>query len=122
MKGVVVFAYNFPHRKTQDFLFHLFGCGIKVNHVFAADAVKLDILPSEVRTKIRHSTPLHPSDVSKAIGAEYHQVPHRGAQINALIEEINLEIGIIAGARILQADVINGFSDGIINLSLSAYD
>ena len=42
-------------------------------------------------------------------------MPHRGAQINALIEEINLEIGIIAGARILQADVINGFSDGIIN-------
>ena len=115
MKGVVVFAYNFPHRKTQDFLFHLFGCGIKVNHVFAADAVKLDIPPSEVRTKIRHSTPLHPFDVSKAIGAEYHQVPHRGAQINALIEEINSEIGIIAGARILQADVINGFSDGIIN-------
>ena len=115
MKGVVVFAYNFPHRKTQDFLFHLFGCGIKVNHVFAADAVKLDISPSEVRTKIRHSTPLHPFDVSKAIGAEYHQVPHQGAQINALIEEINSEIGIIAGARILQADVINGFSDGIIN-------
>ena len=115
MKEVVVFAYNFPHRKTQDFLFHLFACGIKVNHVFAADAVKLDIPPSEVRTKIRHCTPLHPSDVAKSIGAQYHQVPHQGSQINALIEEINPEIGIIAGARILKADVINGFRNGIIN-------
>ncbi|MDB4721002.1 formyltransferase family protein [Verrucomicrobiales bacterium] len=115
MKEVVVFAYNFPHRKTQDFLFHLFGCGIKVDHVFAADAVKLDIPPSEVRTKIRHCTPLHPSDVTESIGAQYHQVPHQGSQINSLIEEINPEIGIIAGARILQADVINGFSNGIIN-------
>ena len=115
MKEVVVFAYNFPHRKTQDFLFHLFGCGIKVDHVFAADAVELDIPPSEVRTKIRHCTPLHPSDVAKSIGAQYHQVPHQGSQINALIEEINPEIGIIAGARILKADVINGFRNGIIN-------
>ena len=115
MKEVVVFAYNFPHRKTQDFLFHLFACGIKVGHVFAADAVELDIPPSEVRTKIRHCTPLHPSDVAKSIGAQYHQVPHQGSQINALIEEINPEIGIIAGARILKADVINGFRNGIIN-------
>ena len=89
MKEIVVFAYNFPHRKTQDFLFHLFACGIKINHVFAADAVKLDIPPSEVRTKVRHCTPLHPSDVAKSIGAQYHQVPHQGSQINALIEEIN---------------------------------
>ena len=115
MKEIVVFAYNFPHRKTQDFLFHLFACGIKVNHVFAADAVKLDIPPSEVRTKIRHCTQLDPSDVAKSIGAQYHQVPHQGSQINALIEEINPEIGIIAGARILKADVINGFRNGIIN-------
>ena len=115
MKEVVVFAYNFPHKKTQDFLFHLFANGIKVSHVFAADAVKLDISPSEVKTKIRHCTPLHPSDVAKAIGAQYHQVPHQGPQINSLIEEINPDIGIIAGARILQAEVIDGFSKGIIN-------
>jgi len=115
MKEVIVFAYNFPHRKTQDFLFHLFASGIKVNHVFAADAVKLDIPPSEVRTKIRHRTPLNPPDVAKAIGAEYHQVSHEGSQINALIEAIKPGMGIIAGARILEADVINGFSNGIIN-------
>ncbi len=115
MKEVVLFAYNFPHRKTQDFLFHLFASGIKVNHVFAADAIKLDIPPSETRTKIRHYIPLHPADVSKAIGAEYHQVPHQGSQINSLIEKINPGIGIIAGARILRADVINSFKNGIIN-------
>ena len=115
MKEVVVFAYNFPHKKTQDFLFRLFASEVRVSHVFAADAVKLDIPPSEVRTKIRHCTPLHPSDVAKAIGAQYHQVTHQGPQINSLIEEINPDIGIIAGARILQADVIDGFSKGIIN-------
>ena len=115
MEEVVVFAYNFPHRKTQDFLFRLFANGTKVSHIFAADAVKLDIPPSEVRTKIRHCTPLYPSDVAKAIGAQYHQVPHQGSQINSLIEEINPDIGIIAGARILQAEVIDGFSKGIIN-------
>ena len=67
MKEVVVFAYNFPHKKTQDFLFRLFASEVRVSHVFAADAVKLDIPPSEVRTKIRHCTPLYPADVAKAM-------------------------------------------------------
>ena len=41
--SVVVLAYNFPHRKTQDFLFRLFAEGVSVGHVLAADPVKLKV-------------------------------------------------------------------------------
>ncbi len=115
MQPLSVFAYNFPHRKTQDFLFRLRADGFEISDVLAADPVKLNIPPSTVRTKLRHRPALHPEKVSEMIGARYHVVPHRGAELIALLDEIRPEIGVIAGARILKPDVIGKFSAGVIN-------
>jgi folate-dependent phosphoribosylglycinamide formyltransferase PurN len=114
-QAVVVFAYNFPHRKTQDFLFRLFAEGIKVSDVLAAEPVKLNIPPGEIRTKVRHSGLVHPRQVANAIGARYHVVSHRGDEVVGLLKELDPSIGVIAGARILKSDVIGQFSGGIIN-------
>ena len=113
--SVVVFAYNFLHRRTQDFLLHLFAEGIEVSHVLAANAVKLNIPPSGIRSKLRHTGLLHPEKISKAIGAQYHVAPHRGEEIEALLGEIQPELAVIAGARILKNPVIRRFRTGIIN-------
>ncbi|MFP6875011.1 MAG: formyltransferase family protein [Verrucomicrobiales bacterium] len=114
-ESVVVFAYNFPHRKTQDFLFRLLAEKIRVSDVLAADPVKLNIPSGEVRTKVRHSGLIHPGKVAAAIGARYHVLAHRGAEIVDLLSEIRPSIGVIAGARILKRDVIGLFDKGIIN-------
>lgn len=113
--AVVVFAYNFPHRKTQDFLFRLFAEGIEVSDVFAADPVELSIPPGQIRTKVRHAGLVHPRKVAEAIGSRYHVIPHRGSELIGLLKELNPSIGVIAGARILKSDVISQFERGIIN-------
>ncbi len=114
-QGVVLFAYNFPHRKTQDFLFRLLAEGVPVGHVLAADPVKLAIPPSEVRSKLRHTALLEPRKVAEAVGARYHVVPHKGAELENLLDEIRPVLGIIAGARILKPAVLERFSTGIVN-------
>ena len=116
MKPLVVFAYNFPHKKTQDILLHLFVHGYEVGLILAANPVKLNIPPHTIRTKIRHSALLHPQQISKRIGANYIVLPHNSREAEELLQQINPELGIIAGARILKNHIISKFSIGIINL------
>jgi len=116
MKPLVVFAYNFPHKKTQDVLIHLFLNGYQVGWVFAADYVDLGIPKPSIRTKIRHTALLHPARVAHAIGAQYRVVEHNSEELASILDSINPDLGIIAGARILKKHIIDKFAVGIINL------
>jgi len=116
MNPLVVFAYNFPHKKTVDVLLHLFAHGYPVGWVLAADPVPLSIPPPAVRTKIAHYVPLHPQIVAERLGAQYVVAPHNSQLVEQLLSEIKPELGVIAGARILKDFVINKFRIGIINL------
>lgn len=116
MKPLVVFAYNFPHKKTQDILLYLFVLGYNVKWVLAANPVKLNIPPPSIRSKIRHAALLPPQKIAQAIGARYYVVDHNSEQAKALLDEIKPELGIIAGARILKKHIIDTFTIGIINL------
>lgn len=113
--SIVVFAYNFPHKKSQDILLRLFLEGYQVNDVIAMDPVPLKIPSPAVRTKIRHIGLLHPRVVAARIGARYHVMPHNDGRTVDLLGSIRPDLGIIAGARILKAPVINNFAVGIIN-------
>jgi len=112
---LAVFCYNFPHKKSQDFIIRLFLEGIKVVCVFAADPVELNIPPASIRTKIRHIGLLHPRYIAERLGIEYFVAPHNSSEVITKIKDNNLNLGIIAGARILKAPVIESFSKGIIN-------
>ena len=112
---IAVFAYNFPHKKTQDFLFWLKVLGFNVRLVIAADPVKLKIPPATVRTKIRHKALLHPRDVTTNLGWEYRVAAHNSQETRTLLEEHKIELGVIAGARILKAHIIESVPLGIIN-------
>ncbi|MCH7945909.1 MAG: hypothetical protein IIC73_07860, partial [Armatimonadetes bacterium] len=113
---VAVFAYNFPHKKTQDFLFRLFLDGWNVVSVIGADPVKLRIPASSIRTKLKHIGLTHPKDVAKRLGMDFVVLPHRGEEIERHLDEIDADIGVVAGARILKAPVIGRFKSGIVNL------
>lgn len=113
--SIVVFAYNFPHKKTYDILLRLLVEGYTVSHVLAADPVKLNIPPSSVRTKIRHPATVHPSVVARRFGIPYSVVPHNSPEAEQLLRSLAPELGIIAGARILKGHIIRTFGCGIIN-------
>ena len=112
---VAVFAYNFPHKKTQDFLFILKVLGADVRLVLAADPVNLKIPPHSIRTKIRHIGLLHPKEIADAFGLPYKVVRHNSAEVPSLVSEVGATIGVIAGARILKPYVINAFKLGVVN-------
>jgi methionyl-tRNA formyltransferase len=112
---VVVFAYDFPHRKSQDFLLRLFMEGVPVHTVLAAPRVDLGIPGPSVRSKIRHRPALHPRKVAERIGARYEVVAHDGEEALTLLRSLRPDLGIVAGARILSAEMIDAFPAGIIN-------
>jgi phosphoribosylglycinamide formyltransferase-1 len=112
---IALFGYNFPHKKTEDLLVRLFLLRYDIVAVLAADPVKLNIPPSAVRTKLRHDALLHPKVVAGALGVPYHVVPHNSAEAVELIRDLALDLGIVGGARILKAPVIDAFRIGVIN-------
>jgi len=111
---IVLFAYNFPHKKTQDFIFRILAEGYRIETIYAADPVKLNIPSSIVKTKINHRGLIHPKTIADAFGIRYIVTDHN----NDLIINENKgtdNIAIISGARIIKANVVESFSKGIIN-------
>lgn len=112
---LVVFAYNFPHRKTQDFLFFCQHYRIKVDAVIAADFVNLNFPPKRYRSHIRPMGLIHPEELCRSMGIPYFACPHNSEKSLKLIQEMKPELGLVAGARMLSKNVIDGFSKGIVN-------
>jgi len=112
---VAVFAYNFPHKKTQDFLFNLKVSNIDVRIILAAESIKLNIPEPTIRTKIRHIGVVHPREIAEAFGFPYSVVKHNSEKAVLQIKESGAALGVIAGARILKAHVIDAFPLGIVN-------
>lgn len=116
MRPLVVFAYNFPHKKTQDVLVQLYLHGYRKVVVLAQDYEPLKVSGPAIRTKIRHRALLPPPAVAQSLGYAFHVVHHNSPEAVALLREFGPELGVIAGARILKKEVIVAFSIGIINL------
>lgn len=110
-----LFAYNFPHRKTQDFIYRLLSEGVTIDVIFAANKVELSIPPSSIRKSVRFEALVHPSEIAKNLGIPYQVVDHNSNEIESLVKEHEISLGIIAGARIIKSHVIDLFRHGIIN-------
>jgi phosphoribosylglycinamide formyltransferase-1 len=112
--SIVLFAYNFPHKKTQDFIFRILAEGYQIQSIYAADAIKLNIPPSTVKTKINHIGLIHPKLIADAFGIRYIVTDHNNELIIKENKDTN-NLAIISGARILNAKIVDVFSRGIIN-------
>ena len=111
-----VFAYNFPHKKTQEGLLHLFLQVYRIECVLAADPVQLRFYQSKLRIAPRGVPYTHPRVVAERIGADYHVVAHDSAEAHDLIRSHDLDLGVILGARILKKPTIDAFNVGVLNL------
>jgi len=112
--NIVLFAYNFPHRKTIDFIDKIYASGFKIALVLAADFINIKSprsffsidknVPSiSIQNKaIQNSIPLH-------------EVKHNSLESQKLIVKYHINFGIISGARILKKNIIQSVKYGILN-------
>jgi methionyl-tRNA formyltransferase len=112
---MVIFAYDFPHRKTVDFIFHCLLRKYKIDAIIGAPPVKLNIPKSSIRSKLRHEASYHPKEVASAFNVPYFVAPHNSSVTQQLLSELKPQIGLIGGARILKPHIIEEFGTGIIN-------
>jgi phosphoribosylglycinamide formyltransferase-1 len=112
---IVLFCYNFPHKKTQDFLHRLFVENADVVAVLSADPVPLNIPASAIRLKPRLVGLMHPRDICGRYGWRYEVVDHASDACARVIREVAGEVGIVAGARILKEPVLSAPTRGIVN-------
>ena len=110
-----VFAYDFPHKKTQDFIIKMHIYGIKPSMVVASPPVNLKLPKTILRDKYRSVDLMHPRELCGDLGIPYIQMPHTASGLPGLLREKGIKLGIIAGARILSGRVIESVTGGIIN-------
>lgn len=111
-----VFAYNFPHWKTQEGIHNLILNGFKPDIIFAADPVKLNFYQSKVRISPKDLYLTHPKDIAETHNIPYHVTIHNSEETKDLIQQYDLDVGIILGSRILKPIVIDQFKVGILNM------
>lgn len=114
---VAVFAYDFPHRKTREFLRELNFSGFDNVFVFAAPKLSLNVdqreyFPPLVLTKASESTKV----ICERIGYRFCACRHDDEElIGSVIRQHEIEFAIIAGARILPSSIIDLFPKGVLN-------
>jgi phosphoribosylglycinamide formyltransferase-1 len=111
-----VFAYNWPHYKTQTGLLNMYLNSIKPDIVFAADPVELKFYKSKKRTCVK-SIRLHDTQkICQSLDIDFVNVEHNSEECEKYIRKRDLDLGIILGARIIKNNIINSFKIGIINM------
>lgn len=117
-KHIAIFAYDFPHQKSYDFIKDLVSYGLKNLVVFAAPKKDLSHLsrPRSREPLFSDFSPLETRTLCKNLGLPYYAIEHNDVpQLRLLVSEYLTEVAIIAGARIIPAEVISLFSKGIVN-------
>ena len=113
---IAVFAYDFPHSKTERILWELYLNHITVDCVIAAPWENLNQPISAVRVKLYRQAMHHPRDICARLGIPYFVCAHNSDACVGILRNGKIDIGIIAGARILKPVVIDAVGTGIINL------
>ena len=112
---MILFAYDFPHRKTQDFIFYLNYFNYKLDAVIGAPKqlikVPEHIYHSDVPTIGLHDT----REMCWKMKIPYYMMRHNSPECLEYLDRVKPKLGLISGARILKKEIIDKFSLGIIN-------
>ncbi len=113
---LVVFAYDFPHRKSYDVITRLVAAGLRPSAVLGAPAVQLSVPAPAVRVKPRHLEAAEPAALCASLGVPYFAVDHQSEDCLLILGDLRPRLGVVAGARVLRAAVLDHFPGGVINL------
>jgi phosphoribosylglycinamide formyltransferase-1 len=119
--NLCVFTYDFPHRRSFEFLLTLMLEDIPVKLVVATPWKKLGVphLPAGLVPKVRDDHPQKIASLMHAVsGARtaYVSMDHDDPALLGLLERYKIDFGLIAGARIIKPAVIDAIPKGILNM------
>ena len=110
---IVLFAYNFHHRKTEDFIKKIHDFGFSISLILAADFVKIT-KPKSLFNHIQLKSIL-PEELAEIYKIPYYVVKHNSLEAQNLLKQYEINFGIIAGSRILKKEIISLVRYGILN-------
>lgn len=116
---IAVFSYAFPHRKTFDFLQLIRSRGFTRVIVFGAPRKNLDHQDGLCYfNKFEGKAVVEDTEkVCERLGFEYVSCEHDDVElINRLVCSNKIKFSVISGARIIKPNIIDLFSDGILNI------
>lgn len=115
-KQIMLFIYDFPHKKTEDFLFRLLIEGYEIKYSIAAPWKRLNIKSSVVRVDQKHEGLIHPRLICEKFGIKYLSLDHDSKETLDFIKKNPVDLYIVSGARILSQEVISACQGKILNI------
>ncbi len=112
---MILFSYNFYHKKTADIINYLVLNKIKIDLIIAANKKDLNLPEKPFTIKVNNSSDVHPSDIAKRHNIPYIIEDHNSDVVESELNKIKPKIGLITGARIIKKSIIDLFQIGIIN-------
>lgn len=112
----MLFVYDFPHKKTQDFLFRLITEGYKIEYCIASPWKKLNIPASRVRIDLKHEGLIHPGKICESFNIRYKAFDHDSQNAIRYIRKNPVDLYIISGARILTKEAIEACQGKVLNI------
>ena len=109
--NIALFSYHFPHKKTYNFIEHLLKAKYKISLIISAEFVEIE-LP---KSKIKHIKNLNSEDLAEEHNIPYEIAPHNSSRCLELLNLYKINLGIISGARIINANIINAIKFGVLN-------
>lgn len=111
---IALFTYDWPHQKTQRFIFALLVNGYKPDVVIATEYVPRETEGFPV--KPLHIGLIDPEEICKAFGIPYIEADHSSDYCVKFLRRRGIDLGVIAGAGILPQKTIDAVNFGIINV------
>ena len=115
MSNIILFVYNFPHKKSLKGMQLIKSYGLNDISVVAAPKKKLNFRQSKKRISIQEEELVNPFELALQYGWKALVADHNSKEALQFYNDIKPEYGIILGSRILSQEVINNFNAGIIN-------
>lgn len=114
---IALFAYDFPHRKSHDFIVEL---NIRIGKEFCVIAAPRKDLSVDRRKYLSFdidvAPPLSAQYLCERLGVPFYAVEHEDfSKISELQSNLGFQLGLIAGARIIPEDTIRVFPEGVVN-------
>jgi len=114
--NICVFAYQFPHFKTEYGLKTLLSNGFNISLVIAQPFRKLNVPRSNYRISPKILANGDLEEICRRNNIKYIVTEHDSSQSISEIAESGADLGVILGARILKQRTIESFEKGIVNI------
>ncbi len=111
---IVLFAYNFQHKKTVDFIHKIYDVGFSISLILAADFVKIN-KPKSLFNHAPKPESILPKELAESYKIPYFVVKHNSLEAQHLLKKYEINFGIISGSRILNKELLSLVRYGVLN-------